>query len=304
MIGFKSQNKKSQNKIGIVVAAALSLFAGIANAIPATPVLSVSGVQSNAVNLGTGTVTTSDPLIVKNTVTSQPLNINSTITNALSSEVFTAPTETTSGLQYNYRTPTTTTTFDVNTYNYDTLGLGVTSTGTNKSGDKYITLSGSVLSSINTSLSFELSAFGDFTRISNRFGTTAPQLASFYFGNTDPTVSNLPANTSTDLDLLTYSAYSVSYNTATFELAAGVAQTFFAVVYAPNNVSVDNFQLEATTSNYNFTTTPNVTNVVGARLINSTTILPQVPEPDTYAMLVAGLGVIGFMARRRKNTQA
>lgn len=28
--------------------------------------------------------------------------------------------------------------------------------------------------------------------------------------------------------------------------------------------------------------------------------IPQVPEPETYAMLLAGLGMIGFMARRRK----
>lgn len=28
-----------------------------------------------------------------------------------------------------------------------------------------------------------------------------------------------------------------------------------------------------------------------------------VPEPETYAMLVAGLGLLGFMARRRKNAQ-
>jgi len=25
-----------------------------------------------------------------------------------------------------------------------------------------------------------------------------------------------------------------------------------------------------------------------------------VPEPETYAMLLAGLGLVGFMARRRK----
>jgi len=33
-------------------------------------------------------------------------------------------------------------------------------------------------------------------------------------------------------------------------------------------------------------------------------LLAPVPEPETYGMLLAGLGVMGFMARRRKNTQA
>jgi hypothetical protein len=32
--------------------------------------------------------------------------------------------------------------------------------------------------------------------------------------------------------------------------------------------------------------------------------LAPVPEPETYGMMLAGLGVVGFMARRRKKTQA
>ncbi len=32
--------------------------------------------------------------------------------------------------------------------------------------------------------------------------------------------------------------------------------------------------------------------------------IPAVPEPETYAMLLAGLGAIGFMSRRRKNLQS
>jgi hypothetical protein len=31
---------------------------------------------------------------------------------------------------------------------------------------------------------------------------------------------------------------------------------------------------------------------------------PAVPEPETYAMLLAGLGLMGFVARRRKQHAA
>ncbi|MBK9347843.1 MAG: PEP-CTERM sorting domain-containing protein [Burkholderiales bacterium] len=33
-------------------------------------------------------------------------------------------------------------------------------------------------------------------------------------------------------------------------------------------------------------------------------LLAPVPEPETYAMLLAGLGVMGAVARRRKAKQA
>jgi len=42
---------------------------------------------------------------------------------------------------------------------------------------------------------------------------------------------------------------------------------------------------------------------IGQDLITFGTLTP-VPEPDTSAMLLMGAGVMGFIARRRKNTQA
>ncbi len=44
-----------------------------------------------------------------------------------------------------------------------------------------------------------------------------------------------------------------------------------------------------------FSTTPSQT-----ALIDSVSITTAVPEPETYAMMLAGLGAIGFLSRRRK----
>jgi hypothetical protein len=35
-------------------------------------------------------------------------------------------------------------------------------------------------------------------------------------------------------------------------------------------------------------------------LVSNVQNTPVIPEPETYAMLLAGLGVVGIMARRRK----
>jgi hypothetical protein len=41
----------------------------------------------------------------------------------------------------------------------------------------------------------------------------------------------------------------------------------------------------------------------GTAALDNFSVTP-VPEPETYAMFMAGLGLIGFIARRRKNGQA
>ncbi len=41
-------------------------------------------------------------------------------------------------------------------------------------------------------------------------------------------------------------------------------------------------------------------NPAGLRVEFSTSTIAAVPEPETYAMLIAGLGLVGFAARRRK----
>lgn len=52
---------------------------------------------------------------------------------------------------------------------------------------------------------------------------------------------------------------------------------------------------------YGFTTAENSVTSAQFALSVSGPQVPQIPEPETYAMLLAGLGVIGTVARRRRN---
>lgn len=286
------------------IACALALALGVsATAAHATsPILSVANVVTDSSNLGLGAlVTTSGPTVYSYSDYWNHLNYTTTVTPAFTTEEVTAPTTTTAGLAYNYETDTTVNSWNLQTWKYDTLSIGVASDGTNQSGGKWIELTGSVQSSIDTALSFTLSASGNFTAIDTPFGSAPPLLASFYFGNSQPSSlsSSLSSSTNTSIESLSYYAYSTSYSTASFNLLAGVSQDFVAYVYAPTDVSVSNFSLYARTSDYDLVNTPQSQTYVGPKTLISASVLAPVPEPETYAMMLAGLGLIGFAVRRR-----
>jgi hypothetical protein len=44
--------------------------------------------------------------------------------------------------------------------------------------------------------------------------------------------------------------------------------------------------------------------LAGSNGLSGGTVVSPIPEPETYAMLLAGLGVIGFVARRRQRNLA
>jgi hypothetical protein len=280
--------------IACALVLALGVSATAAHA-SATPILSVSNVAVDSFNVGGIPQIASGPSIYTGSDYSE-FNYTSTTTPHFTTEVVTEPTTTTAGLAYNYETDTTVNSWNLQTWKYDTLSIGVASNGTNQSDGKWIELTGSVQSSIDTTLSFNLSASGNFTAINTPFGSAAPLLASFYFGNSQP--SSLSSSTNTSIESLSYYAYSTSYSTASFNLLAGVSQDFVAYVYAPTDVSVNNFSLYARTSDYDLVNTPKSQTYVGPKTLIGASVLAPIPEPETYAMLLAGLGLIGAVTRR------
>lgn len=280
------------------IACAFALGILATNAQASAPILSVSNVITDSSNLGVGATITTSPPSVSTYSSSGNANYTTTTSSDFTSEVQTEPTTTAAGLAYDYETITTTNTWDHITWKKDYLSIGVISDGVNKSGDKWISLTGSVHSTIDTTLSFSLNASGSFTATVTPFGSTAPLLASFYFGEVQPTP--LSAITSTNLVDSTYSTYSSSYSTASFSLQSGVSQSFVAYVYAPDDVSVINFQLFANTADYDFVTTPGMQDNIGPKILIGAHTLAPIPEPETYAMMLAGLALIGVGVRSRK----
>ncbi len=93
-----------------------------------------------------------------------------------------------------------------------------------------------------------------------------------------------------------------TYNTLTINSTVGGPQVFttasFGISGTGDQTIAQSVQFQATAGL--------ITSLVFASSANSFeaarfSVTPAIPEPETYAMLLAGLGVVGFMARRRKS---
>ena len=232
--------------------------------------------------------------------------IDYTQTVKLTSEVQIPATSTKPGLAYDFSTTTTAYTDYYSSYYKDSAYLSATGSD-NIAGNKYLIISGTITSSVNTNISFSMGARGSFVATSAGFGqSSAPQLSSFYFAtgsnpltSVNPFTSVSGQSTYSDLASLSYSVVGGQ----SLALAAGVSQTFYAAVFAPSAVSISDFHLGINSDIFATIDTPHTPRSYDVKTLIGSHIIP-VPEPETYAMLLAGLGLMGAIARRRKAKQA
>lgn len=81
----------------------------------------------------------------------------------------------------------------------------------------------------------------------------------------------------------------------------GVTDTLLASSGAKNSVSLNAFDLTA--GDYFYTVSGNVLGTKPGKFDFRVDVLP-VPEPETGALMLAGLGLLGFVARRKAKSQA
>jgi len=221
--------------------------------------------------------------------------------------VLTPSTTTTAGsVDFYENKPYIDTTY-TSSYSYDKALYNVAVNSPTQSANQYILLAGTVTASSATNLSFLLGSGGTYSSSTSTFSplpsslNVAPALPIFGLVNSQGSAVSLNTLTST---------YGTSFSQtagSSVHLAAGESYSFQAYVYSQSpQVALNRFSLVVTGDDYGITSSTSQSTGTLHTLLASQALplIPAVPEPETYSMLLAGIGLVGAAARRRKGKQA
>ena len=222
------------------------------------------------------------------------------------SKVTTPSTTTTAGSVDVYENKPYTDTTYTSSYSYDTAQYNVAINSPTQSANQYILLAGTVTASSATNLSFLLGSGGTYSSSMSTFSplpplSLAPELPSFGLVNSQGSAVNLNTLTSTSGTSFSQLAG------GSVHLGAGESYSFRAYVYSQSSqVALNRFSLVVTGDDYGITSSTSQSTGTLHTLLTSQALplIPAVPEPETYSMLLAGIGLVGAAARRRKGKQA
>ncbi|MFM2057202.1 MAG: hypothetical protein RLY71_1587 [Pseudomonadota bacterium] len=136
-------------------------------------------------------------------------------------------------------------------------------------------------------------------------GTAFANGAQLVSGPFDTVLESITVNSLSNVSGdITWGTGSVAINFGSFSLSAplvdGTVASFNlgALTDQDGNLTNTHFSfLNVAPGTYNLSVTGNSS---GISALTSTTTVTAVPEPETYAMMLAGLGALGFVGRRRK----
>jgi len=99
------------------------------------------------------------------------------------------------------------------------------------------------------------------------------------------------------------SANGVGGDSKALTVTVGAAPAF-NFVGDMNNHATETFNYHATTTGLTQLTFTSAASGYSGAVIDNVSVTGAVPEPETYAMLLAGLGMVGFIARRKAAKKA
>ncbi|MDN4056431.1 FxDxF family PEP-CTERM protein [Massilia sp. YIM B02763] len=107
----------------------------------------------------------------------------------------------------------------------------------------------------------------------------------------DAVVSSISRSASTGLDITGLSLYSAAGDTLIAEGTMGSSGAIDVWTVSSGSLAAGDYYLAVS---------GNLVSADAASFGGAVSLAAPVPEPETYGMMLAGLGVVGFLARRRK----